>query len=122
MGLLILLACLATAWGLALFEREVVVALIGVDMPPLSLPDPEILSAWRRLVRHLRRATTRTFSRDYLLEKVWGSDYDGLDRAVDTQIVRLRRKLGALGDQVEAVWGVGYRFRPEPAPPAPTSF
>ncbi|MGH7776758.1 MAG: ATP-binding protein [Candidatus Dormibacterales bacterium] len=57
-GLLILLGCLATAWGLALFEREVVVALIGVDMPPLSLPDPEILSAWRRLVRHLRRATT----------------------------------------------------------------
>ncbi|MGH7903997.1 MAG: response regulator [Candidatus Dormibacteraceae bacterium] len=63
----------------------------------------------------------RTFSRDYLLERIWGSDYEGLDRAVDTQMVRLRRKLGQLGDCIEAVWGVGYRFRPELGPPA-TSF
>ncbi|MGH7776759.1 MAG: response regulator [Candidatus Dormibacterales bacterium] len=74
------------------------------------------------LLRLLISHPGRTFSRDYLLEKVWGSDYDGLDRAVDTQIVRLRRKLGPLGDHLEAVWGVGYRFRTEPAPPAPTSF
>jgi DNA-binding response OmpR family regulator len=55
----------------------------------------------------------RTFSRDYLLQRLWGDDFDGLDRAVDTQIVRLRRKLGDLGACIEAVWGVGYRFRPE---------
>jgi DNA-binding response OmpR family regulator len=55
----------------------------------------------------------RTFSRDYLLERLWGDDFDGLDRAVDTQMVRLRRKLGDLGACIEAVWGVGYRFRPE---------
>jgi DNA-binding response OmpR family regulator len=55
----------------------------------------------------------RTFSRDFLLESLWGADFDGLDRAVDTQIVRLRRKLGDLGACVETVWGVGYRFRPE---------
>jgi len=55
----------------------------------------------------------RTFSRDFLLERLWGADFDGLDRAVDTQIVRLRRKLGDLGTCVETVWGVGYRFRPE---------
>lgn len=61
------------------------------------------------LVRH----PGRTFSRDYLLERVWGEDYDGLDRAVDTQMVRLRRKLGGFGECIEAVWGVGYRFRPE---------
>jgi DNA-binding response OmpR family regulator len=42
---------------------------------------------------------------------VWGDDYDGLDRAVDTQMVRLRRKLGDFGRHVEAVWGVGYRLR-----------
>ncbi|MDQ6773742.1 MAG: response regulator transcription factor [Candidatus Dormibacteraeota bacterium] len=53
----------------------------------------------------------RTFTRDFLLDRVWGPDYDGLDRAVDTQIVRLRRKIGDLGDRIEAVWGVGYRFR-----------
>ena len=55
----------------------------------------------------------RTFSRDYLLQRLWGDDFDGLDRAVDTQMVRLRRKLGDLGVCIEAVWGVGYRFRYE---------
>jgi DNA-binding response OmpR family regulator len=47
----------------------------------------------------------------FLLDHVWGDDYDGLDRAVDTQMVRLRRKLGDFGRHVEAVWGVGYRLR-----------
>jgi DNA-binding response OmpR family regulator len=65
------------------------------------------------LLELLLRHPGRTFSRDYLLEKVWGADYDGLDRAVDTQVVRLRKKLGNYGDAIEAVWGVGYRFRPE---------
>ncbi len=55
----------------------------------------------------------RTFSREFLLERLWGADFDGLDRAVDTQMVRLRRKLGDVGACIETVWGVGYRFRPE---------
>jgi len=55
----------------------------------------------------------RTFSREFLLERLWGADFDGLDRAVDTQMVRLRRKLGDLGACIETVWGVGYRFRPD---------
>ncbi len=55
----------------------------------------------------------RTFSREFLLERLWGADFDGLDRAVDTQMVRLRRKLGDVGGCIETVWGVGYRFRPE---------
>ena len=54
----------------------------------------------------------RTFTRDFLLDRVWGPDYEGLDRAVDTAIVRLRRKLGDFGQRIEAVWGVGYRFLP----------
>lgn len=65
------------------------------------------------LLEMLLRHPGRTFSRDYLLERLWGADFDGLDRAVDTQMVRLRRKLGEFGDCIEAVWGVGYRFRPE---------
>jgi DNA-binding response OmpR family regulator len=55
----------------------------------------------------------RTFSREFLLERLWGSDFDGLDRAVDTQMVRLRRKLGDFGACIETVWGIGYRFRPD---------
>ena len=61
----------------------------------------------------LLRHPGRTFSRDYLLERLWDADFDGLDRAVDTQMVRLRKKLGDFSDSIEAVWGVGYRFRPE---------
>jgi len=53
----------------------------------------------------------RTFTREFLLDHVWGDDFDGLDRAVDTQMVRLRRKLGDFGQHIEAVWGIGYRFR-----------
>ena len=52
----------------------------------------------------------RAFARDYLLEKVWGYDYAGFDRTVDTHVLRLRKKLGDFGDRIETVWGVGYRF------------
>ena len=65
------------------------------------------------LLELLLKHPGRTFSREFLLERLWGADFDGLDRAVDTQIVRLRRKLGDMGDCIETVWGVGYRFRPE---------
>ena len=52
----------------------------------------------------------RAFSREFLVERIWGYSYDGADRTVDTHITRLRKKLGALGDAIVAVWGVGYRF------------
>ncbi len=52
----------------------------------------------------------RAFSREFLLQKLWGYDYDGFDRTVDTHITRLRKKLGPLGEKIVTVWGVGYRF------------
>ncbi|HKV88439.1 MAG TPA: response regulator transcription factor [Candidatus Dormibacteraeota bacterium] len=55
----------------------------------------------------------RAFSRDFLVERIWGSEFDGFDRAVDTHVTRLRRKLGPLGDRIVTVWGVGYRFTAE---------
>ena len=55
-GLLILLATMVAAWGFALFERELAIGFLGVNVPPLSLPDPELVSPWRLLVRHLRPA------------------------------------------------------------------
>jgi DNA-binding response OmpR family regulator len=64
----------------------------------------------------------RTFTRDFLIDRAWGADYGGNDRAVDTQIVRLRRKLGDVGPQIEAVWGLGYRFRPASPEGSPTSW
>ena len=52
----------------------------------------------------------RAFSREFLLQQIWGYDYDGFDRTVDTHITRLRKKLGSLGEKITTVWGVGYRF------------
>ena len=56
----------------------------------------------------------RAFSREFLVQRIWGTDFDGFDRAVDTHVTRLRKKLGPLGDQIVAVWGVGYRFNSAP--------
>ena len=53
----------------------------------------------------------RVLSRDTVLDEVWGMDADVTSRNVDTHVKRLREKLGAAGDYVETVRGVGYRFR-----------
>ncbi len=58
----------------------------------------------------LARHPGRTFSRTYLIDRVWGDDYEGADRSVDAQVVRLRRKLGEAGGYIATVWGVGYRL------------
>lgn len=57
-GLLFLLAVVVAAWGFALFERELAIHLLGMEVPPLSLPNAELVSPWRMLVRHLRQSTT----------------------------------------------------------------
>jgi len=53
----------------------------------------------------------RVFSRNYLLDTVWEQNYIAGDRSVDNAILRLRKKLGPLGEAIETVWGVGYRLR-----------
>lgn len=62
----------------------------------------------------LMRNRGRTFSRNYLLEAIWNEHYIEGDRSVDNAVLRLRKKLGPLGDALETVWGVGYRLRIEP--------
>ena len=52
----------------------------------------------------------RAFSREFLVERIWGYEYDGFERTVDTHITRLRKKLGPLGEKIVTVWGVGYRL------------
>jgi DNA-binding response OmpR family regulator len=53
----------------------------------------------------------RAFSRDYILDAVWGEEYVTGDRSVDNAVLRLRKKIGSMGDNIETVWGVGYRWR-----------
>lgn len=62
------------------------------------------------LLSLLARNPGRTFSRNYLLETIWGGTYISGDRSVDNAVLRLRRKLESLGDSIETVWGIGYRF------------
>jgi len=54
----------------------------------------------------------RAFSRNFLVRRLWSDEFEGMDRTVDTHIMRLRKKLGAFGERIATVWGVGYRFEP----------
>jgi two-component system phosphate regulon response regulator PhoB len=64
-----------------------------------------------KLLVHLLRERGRVQTRERLLREVWGYDYGGYDRTIDTHVARLRRKLRGRGDWIETAWGVGYRFR-----------
>jgi DNA-binding response OmpR family regulator len=63
------------------------------------------------LLHLLARQPGRAYSREYLLQRIWGIDYGGIDRTVDAHVVRLRKKLGPFGDRLVTVWGVGYKLR-----------
>ena len=64
-----------------------------------------------KLLATLLSSPGRVFSREVLLNRVWGYEYEGYARTVDTHIKRLRKKLGAAGELIETVWGVGYRVK-----------
>ena len=51
-----------------------------------------------------------TVDRDTLLDRVWGADYDGVDRVVDNHIKKLRKALGPAGAQIHTVFGKGYKI------------
>jgi len=82
-------------------RREVLVKKKSVD---LTFTEFEVL-------RLLARRPGRVYTRGQVIDAVKGSDYPVTDRSVDVQIAGLRKKLGALGDMIETVRGVGYRFR-----------
>jgi DNA-binding response OmpR family regulator len=73
------------------------------------------------LLHLLLRHPGRAFSRSYLLDAVWGENYIAGDRSVDNAVLRLRKKMGHLGDAIETVWGVGYRLLSEQPPPGQAS-
>ncbi|MDD5452451.1 MAG: winged helix-turn-helix domain-containing protein, partial [Desulfovibrionales bacterium] len=65
------------------------------------------------LLHTLLKGRGRVLTREILLDQVWGYHFDGYARTVDTHIKRLRQKLGAAGQVIETVRGVGYRFKEE---------
>ena len=62
------------------------------------------------LLQFLVENKNRVLSRDRLLERVWGYERFVETRSVDVHVGRLRAKLGAAGQQIETVVGLGYRF------------
>ena len=81
---------------------EMKVKGVHVDAPPKEL----------ELLFHLASNPNRVFTRDQLLDEVWGFDYYGDSRTVDVHIKRLREKLEGVSDKWElrTVWSVGYKF------------
>nr|WP_295973064.1 response regulator transcription factor [uncultured Bacillus sp.] len=62
------------------------------------------------LLIYLMKHKSQALSREQLLEQIWGIDYLGSLRTVDTHIKTMRMKLGAASDYIQTVWGIGYKF------------
>ena len=90
------------------FRREARVGGVAVALTPTEF----------RLLETLARAPGRTFTREELVARAFGPDYEGLDRTVDTHVTNLRRKLERSGcpPVVATVHGVGYRLAAGDAP------
>ncbi len=71
----------------------------------------ELTNSEFRLLHFLAQRPGWVFTREQIVDGVKGEDYAVTDRAVDVQMVSLRRKLGKRGDYIETVRGVGYRFK-----------
>ena len=78
-----------------------------VDGKRVETPPKEM-----ELLYHLASSPNRVYTRNQLLDEVWGFDYFGDSRTVDVHIKRLREKLEGVSDQwsLKTVWGVGYKF------------
>ena len=81
---------------------EVVISGKKVEMPPKEL----------ELLNHLASHPNRVYTRNQLLDEVWGFEYLGDSRTVDVHIKRLREKINGASDKwsLSTVWGVGYKF------------
>lgn len=81
---------------------ELIVNGKKIDTPPKEL----------ELIYHLASNPNRVYTRDQLLDEVWGFDYYGDSRTVDVHVKRIREKLEGVSDAwaLKTVWGVGYKF------------
>ena len=88
--------------GINLASYALIVDGKKIDTPPKEL----------ELLYHLAATPNRVYTRNQLLDEVWGFDYFGDSRTVDVHIKRLREKIENVSDQWElkTVWGVGYKF------------
>ncbi len=87
---------------ISIANYELIVDGKHIDTPPKEL----------ELIYHLACNPNRVYTRDQLLDEVWGFDYYGDSRTVDVHVKRLREKLENISDSwsLKTVWGVGYKF------------
>lgn len=80
---------------------------LKVDGKVIDTPPKEM-----ELLYHLASNPNRVYTRDQLLDEVWGFEYYGDSRTVDVHVKRLREKLEGVSDkwELKTVWGVGYKF------------
>lgn len=80
---------------------------LKVDGKQIDTPPKEL-----ELIFHLASNPNRVYTRDQLLDEVWGFEYYGDSRTVDVHVKRLREKLEDVSDkwELKTVWGVGYKF------------
>ncbi len=83
---------------------------LRVDGKVLDTPPKEL-----ELLFHLASNPNRVYTRDQLLDEVWGFEYYGDSRTIDVHVKRLREKLEGVSDKwaLKTVWGVGYKFEVE---------
>ena len=83
---------------------------LKVDGKVVEAPPKEL-----ELLFHLASNPNRVYTRDQLLDEVWGFEYYGDSRTVDVHVKRLREKLEGVSDKwaLKTVWGVGYKFEME---------
>ena len=86
----------------SLTNYRLVVGGKQVDAPPKEI----------ELLYHLAKNPNRVFTRDQLLDEIWGFKYFGDSRTVDVHIKRIREKLEGVSDRwaIRTVWGIGYKF------------
>lgn len=80
---------------------------VKVDEKPVSLTPKEY-----DLLLFFMRNPSNVYSRDTLLDLVWGEEFFGTDRTVDTHVKSLRGKIRPHQNTIVTVWGVGYKFEP----------
>lgn len=88
--------------AISLTNYELKVNGKAIDTPPKEL----------ELIYHLASNPNKVYTRNQLLDEVWGFEYYGDSRTVDVHVKRLREKLDGVSDkwELKTVWGVGYKF------------
>ena len=105
LAVMLLLSCAVT--GYATDDSRAFFFELTVDGKKVDTPPKEM-----ELLYYLASSPNRVYTRNQLLDEVWGFDYFGDSRTVDVHVKRLREKLEGISESwsLKTVWGVGYKF------------